>query len=265
MRNEELGVKDEELTALPRNNSSFIIPNSAFSIYHALAACAFLGWLVFGKGWNAFWQQFLYGVSQPMTPTAMWQTILMQSIIFGGLLLILWASTKIWRSPLGGVRGATALSAVMLALKMVFPVTVAAFVLSALGASAIEYFWGVKAAEQDMVKWFLDPSFKAWVKGLMIFSVAVQAPVLEELLFRGVILRGFAKSLPQWVAMVASSLVFAIAHTNAASFMAVFFLGMVFAWLYARTHTILAPMVLHCAFNLINVLLLVFLPEAATL
>ena len=44
---------------------------------------------------------------------------------------------------------------------------------------------------------------------------------------------------------------------------AAFFLGGFFAWLYARTRTILAPMTAHFVFNALNLVLLLFFPELA--
>ena len=79
--------------------------------------------------------------------------------------------------------------------------------------------------------------------------------------FRGIVFRGFASALPFWGAALLSGAVFALVHVNAASFVALWFLGVAFAWLYARTGTILAPMTAHVLFNAANLLLLVFFPE----
>ena len=45
---------------------------------------------------------------------------------------------------------------------------------------------------------------------------------------------------------------FAIVHVNAASFIALWFLGIAFAELYRRTGTLLAPMTAHALFNATN-------------
>ena len=60
--------------------------------------------------------------------------------------------------------------------------------------------------------------------------------------------------------MALSSAVFAIVHVNAASFVALCFLGCAFAELYRRTGTIIAPMTAHALFNAANLALLPFLP-----
>ena len=74
--------------------------------------------------------------------------------------------------------------------------------------------------------------------------------------------RGFAAALPVWAAMALSGILFAIVHVNAASFLALCFLGCAFAELYRRTGTILAPMTAHALFNAANLALLPFLSPA---
>ena len=63
--------------------------------------------------------------------------------------------------------------------------------------------------------------------------------------------------------MAASGFVFALVHVNAATFLALWFLGAAFAWLYKRTGSILAPMAAHFLFNLLNLALCLFFPELA--
>ena len=137
--------------------------------------------------------------------------------------------------------------------------------LNVLGSKTIEWCTGVQPSDQEMVKFFLDPAMTLWYRSALIFSVVIVAPVLEELYFRGVIFRGFASKLPVGAAVAVSGFIFALVHFNAASMVALWFLGMVFAWLYSRTRTILAPMTLHCFFNSLNVLLLIFFPELGQL
>ena len=90
------------------------------------------------------------------------------------------------------------------------------------------------------------------------FLVLFEAPLFEEPLFRGVLFRGFAAALPVWAAIALSGVLFAIVHVNAASFLALCFLGCAFAELYRRTGTILAPMTAHALFNAANLALLPF-------
>ena len=78
---------------------------------------------------------------------------------------------------------------------------------------------------------------------------------MEEPLFRGIVFRGLAKSMPIWAAMAVSGFLFALIHVNAATFVPLWFLGVAFAWLYWKTNSILAPMTAHFLFNLLNLVL----------
>jgi membrane protease YdiL (CAAX protease family) len=90
-------------------------------------------------------------------------------------------------------------------------------------------------------------------------SIAVMAPVVEELLFRGAIqghmLRlGYSPRL----AIFLSALLFGIIHFNPAQSFFAFFLGLAFGWLYYRTGSVIPGMVGHAINNTACALLMVF-------
>ena len=88
-----------------------------------------------------------------------------------------------------------------------------------------------------------------------LLSVSVFAPVFEEWLCRGMILRGLLKHIrPVW-AMVISSLIFAVIHMNPWQAMPAFILGMLFAYVYYRTGSLKLTMLMHCANNTFAALL----------
>ena len=67
--------------------------------------------------------------------------------------------------------------------------------------------------------------------------------------------------MPVWAAMLLSGFVFALVHVNAVTFIPLWFIGVAFAWLYSKTGTILAPMLVHFIFNLVNLCLAFLFPE----
>ena len=94
---------------------------------------------------------------------------------------------------------------------------------------------------------------------MILFSfLLIEAPLLEELLFRGVLFGGLTKIMPVWGAMLLSGFLFAVIHVNAATLIPLWFLGVAFAWLYARMGTLLAPMVVHLTFNAVNLAFCLF-------
>lgn len=82
-----------------------------------------------------------------------------------------------------------------------------------------------------------------------IVLVCLIAPIVEEMLFRGVILRGFLRRYPPSVAIVHSSAVFGMAHLNVYQFMLAFLLGLLLGKLYERTRSLLPGMLVHGFYN----------------
>jgi membrane protease YdiL (CAAX protease family) len=78
----------------------------------------------------------------------------------------------------------------------------------------------------------------------------VFAPVVEEMLFRGILFPLLKKIGPSSFAYLMSALLFAVIHINLVTFIPLFFLGLVLAWLVERTDNLLAPITAHAVFNL---------------
>jgi membrane protease YdiL (CAAX protease family) len=77
----------------------------------------------------------------------------------------------------------------------------------------------------------------------------LMAPVLEEMLFRGIILRSFLRRYPPGVAIVHSAAVFGLAHLNVYQFFGAMLIGGVTGWLYERTRSLWPGIVLHVGYN----------------
>lgn len=82
-----------------------------------------------------------------------------------------------------------------------------------------------------------------------IVLVCVLAPVMEEMLFRGLILRGFLARYPRWPAIVASAVLFGASHLNLYQFFAALLLGLLLGWLYERSRSLIPCIALHAAYN----------------
>ena len=78
------------------------------------------------------------------------------------------------------------------------------------------------------------------------FAVGLLAPVCEELVFRGAILRALLHWTPRhWVAIAISALLFALIHANPAQMPHAFIIGLLLGWLYYRTDSIVPGIVYH--------------------
>ncbi len=96
-----------------------------------------------------------------------------------------------------------------------------------------------------------------WPAKLLAAGAAcVIMPALEETLFRGILFRGLRKEWSFGPGALASALVFAVAHLNPTAVVPYLVLGLVFAYLYERSGSLVAPWVAHGAFNGFNIAIL---------
>ena len=100
-----------------------------------------------------------------------------------------------------------------------------------------------------------DPKF------LYICCIAVLIPIAEEIFFRGILQNFFKNTLSRHKAIVASSLIFAVTHTEA-SLGSLIFVPTLFVFslcagsIYEKTRHIAAPITLHILFNKCQLILL---------
>lgn len=97
---------------------------------------------------------------------------------------------------------------------------------------------------------------------LMVFMTSICAPILEELLFRGIIQRGLVNkgiSVPK--AIFYSAFVFGLVHGNPWQFLGATLMGCVLGYAYHLTHSIIVPILLHAFNNFIATLLMIGFKE----
>lgn len=89
----------------------------------------------------------------------------------------------------------------------------------------------------------------------MIFvRTAILAPLVEEILVRGMIYRGISCVIGRIPGMAISALIFALMHGNLLQGLYAFILGILFSYIYDLSgRNILAPVLAHFAANLVSV------------
>lgn len=88
------------------------------------------------------------------------------------------------------------------------------------------------------------------INAFSLLGATIAAPVLEELLFRGIFLKGLLEKYSPAVAIVSTSLLFAILHLYPWHVINTFLDGLLFGWLYYKTRSVIMCMLLHAAHNL---------------
>ena len=94
--------------------------------------------------------------------------------------------------------------------------------------------------------------------GSIIFefiAMVIIAPLLEEILFRGIIFARLREYMSVKVAIVISALIFGIIHGNVVQGIYAFIIGICLAYIYERYNTLLAAVLFHMAANLMSVIM----------
>ena len=82
-----------------------------------------------------------------------------------------------------------------------------------------------------------------------IVGTCILAPFLEEMLFRGIILRSFLLQYTRRFSILASAALFGIAHMNLYQFAIGLAIGILAGWIYERARSIWPCILLHGAYN----------------
>jgi uncharacterized protein len=82
-----------------------------------------------------------------------------------------------------------------------------------------------------------------------VVATCILAPLLEEMLFRGIMLRAFLRQYSTDRAIVYSAVLFGAAHLNIYQFFVGISLGLVAGWVYARARSLWPCILLHAAYN----------------
>lgn len=95
---------------------------------------------------------------------------------------------------------------------------------------------------------------------LGVLAVAVVAPVVEELIFRGLIMTRLSRAMPGWLAILLSAAIFGACHGHPVWFCYAFVLGALFGLMDWKAGSIWPSILGHVAFNAIGQII-TLLPE----
>lgn len=127
---------------------------------------------------------------------------------------------------------------------------------------------GILLSEADnFVRWLIPPP--DWIVELvgdlflaqgrplsLFFTLVIVAPLTEELLFRGLILRGLLGRFSSWWALVISAGLFSVMHLNPWQAVPTFALGLIFGWFYLRTGSLMPCIAGHALNNFMSLVMM---------
>ena len=123
---------------------------------------------------------------------------------------------------------------------------------------------------QDIVDAVLKTDVATWRFATITLAVAIGAPIMEELAFRGMIYPALrrisigSEKYGRWIAVGLTGALFSAAHLSHSAAMPLFAFG-AFMCLVRDRYGLLTCMAIHCSFNLWNLVWLKLAPNASTL
>ncbi len=86
--------------------------------------------------------------------------------------------------------------------------------------------------------------------GAVVVAV-IGAPLIEEIVFRGIVFRSLRRVSPPWVAILVSSVLFGLYHMNTVQIVYATLMGLVAGIIYEKSNNLLFPILVHVANNLV--------------
>jgi len=110
----------------------------------------------------------------------------------------------------------------------------------------------------DATQQFFDRMIKK--DPFSLIAVVIAAPILEEILCRGIILKGLLKNYPPDKAILISAIFFGAIHMNPWQALPAFCGGLFLGWVFYKTQSVIPGMIIHMTINTAASMFL-FLPK----
>jgi membrane protease YdiL (CAAX protease family) len=185
------------------------------------------------------------GVSELSTDALVWSAVASEAVVVAAYLARTHSSFANVLHPAPHSMAATS-GLIAPAVLLVAP---ALFVLACFADDAVRMVFPMSESERK--------GFEALLSGgpWTFLAMVVIGPVAEEMLFRGIILRGFLAKVPARRAVFLSALLFGIAHLNVYQLVSATLLGLPLGWLYVRFRSVLPGIFLHAAMNGLSIVI----------
>lgn len=195
-------------------------------------------------GWSAQVSQATAGLPQGYT---LFFFYLLQTLFFGLPLLILMFGKRIANKKESCLWRTTEWYNIFLVAPATYVVTIVGFAIlfSILSSNSID----VPGFTGEKTKVVGEFGTEAIGHILAFIAAVLIAPLIEEIVFRGFMLRAFAKHIPVWGAVFGSSALFAAIHVTPGVFFPLMILGAVMATLTVKTKSIYPAIVFHMMNN----------------
>lgn len=111
----------------------------------------------------------------------------------------------------------------------------------------------------DLMRSTFDVMQSGW-PGILALSLI--GPILEEMLFRGGVTRELVRHYPPSLAILLSALIFGVFHINPVQVVSAFFSGLLLAWIYYKSRSLVPCILIHVINNSFSVWSTTRFPDA---
>jgi uncharacterized protein len=198
---------------------------------------------------------FSFGAAKAGNLIMQLQTLIFQVVGVGIIIYLLRQRSTSWRDAFGLGHGHVLLR---IGQGIAFYLAAMPIVLFYAGASLLLLnALGLPLERQQAVQFMLDPTNPLGLQIYLILLAVLGAPLIEELLFRGIALPAMLRHTTQTRAIVFVSLIFAAIHLTPTAVIPLFVFAMALSLAYLYTGNILVPIVMHLLFNSVSLGMLV--------
>ena len=216
---------------------------SSFGVEWMIAGAVFLFYtFVTGAGSSVLKESHL-------DRNAIFLSIGVQTLLFS---LLLW---RIWKTNRGRSLGLR-LKEFLPHWKLPFIILFSMWIFLIFFFLSLNFFfpdWHINSATQESITAIKESKDTSLIF-LICFAALFIAPIQEELIFRGYLFPSLSTLGGKVFAALFTSILFALSHLNLPILFPLFFFGLLLAFSYQRSQTILVPILAHFLFNFVSVL-----------
>jgi membrane protease YdiL (CAAX protease family) len=128
-------------------------------------------------------------------------------------------------------------------------VGVLAFIVAGLAGEALKAF-GIESTQMETFAGIRGASVAQFIGVLLAGSVI--APICEETFFRGYVVTAISRTRGVQLAILVSSVLFALSHVNLTVFLPILLVGVIFAFVFSRTGSLIPSIVAHAVLNAVG-------------
>ena len=121
-----------------------------------------------------------------------------------------------------------------------------------------------QAAIEYVKQAYTDPLYFS----IALVTIVIFAPLIEELLFRGLLQNYFSKFFKTMPRIALTSLFFALIHCNLEQglsniiiFISLFVFSLFLGFIYEKQRSLISPIILHASFNTLNIINIIFFKD----